>query len=138
MGSLFHTGLPPGDDLQLQVCSDCGQVNYPARELCGSCLADALHWQAVDATGTVQSLTELHYSQENEYTQHLPWRVASVKLDCGPVALAHLQPGVLPQDRVTLRPLCDRHGNRMLVALGDNSQEAAAWLAIIHFREDSP
>ena len=138
MGSIFETGLPATRDLQLQVCGSCGRVNYPVRELCGNCLADALHWQAVDAGGTVQSLSELHYSLETAYTNHLPWRVASVKLDCGPVALAHLQPGVELQDRVALRPLCDRHGSRMLVALGDDSSEAAAWLAIINFREDSP
>jgi uncharacterized OB-fold protein len=138
MGSLFHTGLPADGELQLLVCADCGRVNYPVRELCGNCLADALRWQAVDAAGTVQSLTELHYSLESDYAHHLPWRVASVKLDCGPVALAHLQPGVSVQDRVTLRPLCDRRGNRMLIALADNSHETAPWLAIIDFREDSP
>ena len=138
MGTLFATGLPATDEFQLPVCDACGQVNYPARDLCGNCLADALRWQAVETGGTVQSVTDLHYSLETAYADHLPWRVASVKLDCGPVALCHLQPGVSMHSRVTLRPLSDRYGSRMLVALGDNASEAAAWLAIIEFREDSP
>jgi uncharacterized OB-fold protein len=112
-------------------------VNYPIRELCGACLADDLHWQALDGEGSVQSLTELHYSLEEDYARHLPWRVASVKLDCGPVALAHLEPGASLQDRVTLRIMSDRHGNLMLVAIGKGSDNVTDWLESIDFREDS-
>ena len=134
----YKTGLPATGDLRLQVCSACGQVNYPSRELCGNCLADALHWQAVDAEGTVQSLTELHYSLEEDYAQRLPWRVASVKLDCGPIALAHLEPGVSLMDRVIVRVVSDRYGNPMLAALDSSSDNVADWLETIDFREDFP
>jgi uncharacterized OB-fold protein len=138
MGGSFETGLPATDGLQLQVCDACGRVNYPARELCGNCLADDLHWQPVDNGGTVQSVTELHYSLEQDYSNHLPWRVASVKLDCGPVVLAHLQPDVSLGDTVRLNVRSDRQGSRMLVALGDDLDDAAAWLSTINFREGSP
>ena len=134
----FETDFPTTGALQLQVCGACGRVNYPSRELCGNCLADDLGWQAVNAAGTVQSLTELHYSLENHYQQHLPWPVASVKLDCGPVALAHLQPGTPLLERVSLRVLSDRDGNRMLVALRNGTDSASSWLETINFREDSP
>lgn len=121
--------------MQLQVCSDCKQVNYPSRELCGCCLADALRWQTVEDAGTVQTLTELHYSLEPDYAAHLPWVVASVKLDCGPIAFAHLQPGLDINARVTLRIVADSNGNRMLVALGADNSGAAAWLEKIKFNE---
>lgn len=137
MSTTFETGLPATGELQLQVCNACGHVNYPSRELCGACLADELGWQVVNGQGTVQSLTELHYSLEEDYAQSLPWRVASVRLDCGPVALAHLGPSAVLQERVTLRVISDPHGNLMLVALGESPGENDAWLKTVNFREDS-
>lgn len=136
----FSTGLPSAGQLQLQVCGNCQQVNYPQRELCGSCLANALQWQAVADGGVVQSSTELHYSLEQEYAAHLPWPVASVLADCGPVIFAHLQPGLEPGARVKLRIACDTADNRMLVALAENellATQGSDWLANIEFKESS-
>ena len=140
MTTRFHTGLPTAPTLQLQVCTDCRQVNYPPRELCGHCLADALQWQAVGDGGTVQSLTALHYSLEPDYAGQLPWTVASIALDCGPVAFAHLQPGIDAAARVTIRIAQDRAGNRMLCALSPDSGSRAdgnAWLQSIKFKEST-
>ena len=134
----FDTGLPASGTLVLQCCGECHRVSYPPRELCGHCLADALAWSPVDDTGTVQSLTELHYSLEPSYARHLPWVVASVRLDCGPVVLAHLPPGIAVKTRVKLRIVADAAGNRMLLAAGTDDaarQAASAWLASVEFRE---
>ncbi|MCB1732487.1 MAG: OB-fold domain-containing protein, partial [Halieaceae bacterium] len=134
----FATGLPATGTLTLQCCGQCQQVNYPARELCGNCLADELQWRPVAASGTVQSLVQLHYSLEPAFAEHLPRALASVRLDCGPVVLAHLQPGPGSGDPVTIRVIRDRDGNYMLAALGtDNSSRQAAdrWLASIDFEE---
>ena len=133
----FDTGLPASRELQLQVCGECGQVNYPRRELCGRCLADALQWQGVNPSGLVQSITELHYSLEAEYAAHLPWPVASVKMDCGPVVFAHLAPGCAIGDQVQLRTVADNNDNLMLAALpGDGDPGAASdSLASIEFKE---
>lgn len=138
MTTLFRTGLPAAGALTLQCCGQCKQVNYPARELCGNCLADDLQWQSVSDTGLVQSLVELHYSLEPVYAEHLPWAVASIKLDCGPVVLAHLAPGAAINTAVKLRAIQDAAGNTMLLAAStDNSsqQAAAAWLAGVKFSE---
>jgi uncharacterized OB-fold protein len=138
MAGHFDTRLPATQRLALQVCDECGSVNYPPRELCGACLADALQWRAVADTGVVQSLTELHYSLEPHYAARLPWRIASVHLDCGPVVFAHLQPGVAIGDRVAVRPLQDDGGSRMLVATAGadaaNEWQVADW-ATLGFRE---
>ena len=138
MATRFATGLPDSRDLQLQVCGACNKVNYPRRELCGACLADKLSWQPVDAGGEVLSLTELHYSLEHDYAESLPWQVASVQLNCGPVAIAHLQPGVSLHDSVVLKVVSDSHGNRMLVAVTARSGDINAWLHSIGFHEVSP
>jgi uncharacterized OB-fold protein len=138
MSTVFNTGLPAGARLTLQCCRQCGLVNYPVRELCGNCLADELHWQPVAASGVIQSLVQLHYSLEPGFAAHLPWTVASVRLDCGPVVLAHLQPGPGSGDTIELRVVRDGSGNHMLVALGTDTpsqQAAAGWLASIDFEE---
>ena len=136
MTTRFQTGLPAAGTLQLQRCGDCRQVSYPPRELCGSCLANALSWETVEDTGTVQTLTELHYSLEAQYAEQLPWAVASVKLDCGPIAFAHLQPGTDIGSRVTLRIARDAGDNHMLVALRENADQASNWLASSGFQEE--
>lgn len=138
MPTEFHTGLPASATLTLQRCGSCQQVNYPPRELCGHCLADDLQWQAVADSGVVQSLTRLNYSLEPDYAQHLPWTVASVLLDCGPIALAHLTPGIATGARVRLRVIQDRAGNRMLAATGTDAAARPgerAWLQSVGFRE---
>lgn len=140
MATTFSTGLPSAKDLTLQCCSQCQQVNYPPRELCGNCLADSLQWQRVDNSGIVQSVAQLHYSLEPEYASHLPWTVASIKLNCGPVVLAHLQPDIISGTAVKLKLVQDQAANRMLVATGDDSaseRRASAWLEAINFEEIS-
>jgi len=134
MPATFNTGLPAVKGLALQCCKHCQHINYPARELCGNCLEDALAWQSVSSAGTVQSLSDLHYPLESNFTHQLPWRIASVKLDVGPVAFAHLQPGVRTGERVALEIVEDKTGNRMLVAIG-NRQSATRWLKSVHFEE---
>jgi len=134
MPAIFDTGLPAASGLQLQCCSQCQQVNYPARELCGNCLGDTLAWQPASGIGTVQSLSDLHYPMEQNFAQHLPWRIASVKLDIGPVIFTHLQPGVKCGDKVELLIVEDETGNRVLVAIGDD-KTAAQWLQDVHFKE---
>lgn len=136
----FNTGLPATETLSLQCCGQCGHVNYPPRELCGNCLADALAWHPVDDGGIVQAKVKLHYSLEQEYALHLPWPVASVRLDCGAIVLAHLQAGVETGSRTKIRVARDGVGNRMLVATGTDqaSQQAlSSWLETIEFTEVS-
>lgn len=138
MSVRFDTQLPASSRLQLQVCGQCQQINYPPRELCGSCLADALSWQEVDNTGTVQSLTALHYSLEQTYAQHLPWKVGSIALGDGTVLFTHLQEPLELGDRVGLQVKEDCHGNRMLVALAVDEpacSNTSAWLESKQFKE---
>lgn len=138
MATEFHTGLPASGTLTLQCCGRCRQVNYPPRELCGNCLADELHWQPVADGGVVQSLTQLNYSLEPEYHRHLPWAIASVVLECGPVALVHLAPGIAIGARVAVRVIRDQASNRMLLATDMNTQSQQAvsdWLQTVEFEE---
>jgi uncharacterized OB-fold protein len=138
MAAVFHTGLPASGSLTLQCCGRCRQVSYPPRELCGHCLADELQWQPVADRGVVQSLTRINYSLEPDYNRHLPWTVGSILLDCGPVVLAHLPPGIDTGMAVSVRVIQDSAGNRMLLAAGidpESQQQAARWLNSVGFKE---
>lgn len=140
MSATFNTMLPPSNVLNLQCCGQCEQVNYPPRELCGNCLADDLQWREVDDRGVLQARAELHYSLETQYERNLPWPVGSVKLDCGPVALTHVQPDIENGGTVRVRILRDAGDNRMLVAVSadqDSGEAVASWLAQINFQECS-
>lgn len=76
--------------LKLQLCGTCGTAQYPPRELCGNCLGEDLRWQSVDNLGTVLAVSVLHVSNEEYYRSRLPWRIATVKLECGPVVFVNL------------------------------------------------
>ncbi len=82
-----------GVALSMQVCTDCGSINYPPRELCGQCLADALLWKPVDDSGTLLQAVELHHSLWEFFKRRLKnssWPIATVKMHSGPVVFAHL------------------------------------------------
>lgn len=138
MSTSFDTGLPASSKLSLQCCGNCGGVNYPPRELCGHCLADELAWQQVNERGVLQASVDLHYSLEPQYQQQLPLRVGSVKLECGPIALAHLQQGICEGDTVCLRVVQDSSDNRLLVATTvdwEDSETMSNWLEQLKLRE---
>src|SRR6202167_5884784 len=74
---------------ELQVCRDCGTVQYPPREACRVCLSQRLQWRAQDGAGELLSETTLHHSNELFYRERMPWRLGMIKLACGPGLRAH-------------------------------------------------
>ena len=86
-------------ELTLQQCNVCQTVQYPPRELCHCCLSDELNWSAVSRGGDLLAYSELQHSLEPFFQEQLPWRLASVKLDCGPVVLARLSASCPPGNR---------------------------------------
>ena len=49
---------------ELQVCAECGAVQYPPREACVRCLSEALHWRVQSGEGELISATILHHSND--------------------------------------------------------------------------
>ena len=74
----------------LQVCADCGAVQYPPREACHRCTSHRLRWQPQDGAGRLLALTTLHHSNDLFFRERLPWRLGLVQLDAGPTVVAHL------------------------------------------------
>jgi NAD(P)-dependent dehydrogenase (short-subunit alcohol dehydrogenase family)/uncharacterized OB-fold protein len=103
---------------ELQVCRDCAKVQYPPREACHACLSHRLDWRVQDGVGELVSETVLRHSHELFFRERMPWRLGMIKLDCGPVVIAHLH-GDCPSapGRVRVRASLDRAGQAVLIAI---------------------
>jgi NAD(P)-dependent dehydrogenase (short-subunit alcohol dehydrogenase family)/uncharacterized OB-fold protein len=119
--SRFALGLTAAAALgrfELQVCRDCGAVQYPPREACHRCLGDRLAWTPVDGAGELIADTRIHISQELYFRERAPWRMGLVRLDCGPTVVAHVHGACAPPPaRVRVANCLDRAGQAVLAAL---------------------
>jgi uncharacterized OB-fold protein len=105
------------DQLVLQVCQQCETVQYPPRNVCVNCLDSDLNWQPVSAEGKVLASNQLHSSVEEYYQEGIPFELASVKLNAGPVVLACNSIDATAGDQVRVLGEQDEHGNLLLRAL---------------------
>jgi len=103
---------------ELQHCLECGAVQYPPREACHRCLADALLWRPVDGGAELMSQTLLRHSHDLFFRERMPWRLGLAKLDCGPSVVVHLHGDVpAPPTRLRVGARLDRAGMAVLVGL---------------------
>lgn len=105
----------------LQCCADCGAVQYPPRDACIACLSVALRWRDVSPAGTLLAETTIHTSTKLYFRERTPWRTGSVRLDAGPVVMAHVHGDVEKGGAVRLWNLLDRAGQAVLLALPPES-----------------
>ncbi|MFT5332371.1 MAG: putative OB-fold protein [Halioglobus sp.] len=118
---LQMTAALGSNELQLQCCEDCTTVQYPPREVCSACLSDSLTWQAVDPAGSVMASTTLHHCLDPWFSERTPWLMGSIKLDCGPVVLAHLTADVHKATTpVWIVSIEDPSGQAVLVAVAQS------------------
>jgi uncharacterized OB-fold protein len=115
---------------ELQVCRNCGAVQYPPREACHRCLGSILEWTLQDGAGELISETLLFHSHHAFFRPYLPIRLGLVRLDCGPTAVVYVDgaiPGVpaptSPSTRVKVAALLDKSGNAALVAMAANAAD---------------
>lgn len=78
---------PSTTALELQLCDQCGAVQYPHRDVCRSCLSDSLSWQPVAPGGKVQAVAAVTATLTEKFRDQLPVRIASVAMDAGPTAI---------------------------------------------------
>lgn len=79
---------------ELQQCNQCGAVQYPPRDACHRCLSVELHWTVQPGAGRLISETTLFHSHLAQFNDRLPLRIGLIHLQCGPVALAHVEKSV--------------------------------------------
>lgn len=107
----------------LQVCLDCGTVQYPPREVCRECLSHRLVWRPQDGRGELVTETILRNAQELFFRERLPWRIGIVRLDSGVnvIAYVHASVGRAP-GRVRVEAALDRAGQAALVAMPEKGR----------------
>ena len=107
---------------ELQRCGECGQFQWPPREICSACWSDILEWTSADRTATIIASTVLHVSLERFFRERLPWRVGMVKLAAGPVAYAHLHEKSEEGSRVKIEVRIDYAGRAILIAAPEDAK----------------
>ncbi|MBD82565.1 MAG: short-chain dehydrogenase [Oceanibulbus sp.] len=107
----------------LQHCADCGAVQYPPRDACCKCLSVALEWRETEPAGEVLAETTIRVSPDPYFRERLPWRIGTVQLAAGPVAVCHLHGDVGRGDHVRLALKLDRAGQGVMVALPREESE---------------
>jgi NAD(P)-dependent dehydrogenase (short-subunit alcohol dehydrogenase family)/uncharacterized OB-fold protein len=105
----------------LQVCADCGAVIYPPRDACPSCLSARLPYRDVESGGTLIAETTVRVSPDPYFRERVPWRVGTVKLDAGPMVVAHLHDDTREGARVRLALKLDKSGAPVMIALPEQA-----------------
>ncbi len=107
----------------LQVCTDCGTVIYPPRDACPSCLSARLPYRDIDNGGMLIAETTVRVSTDPYFRERMPWRVGTVKLDAGPMLVAHLHDDAREGARVRLALKLDKSGAPVVLALPEQATE---------------
>ena len=115
-GIVFSTFAAEGR-LALQTCAACKHVIYPAREICPKCWSMDLQWQDIPDGGELIAETTLRTSVNTYFRERMPWRIGTVKLDAGPIVLAHIHGDVGEYERVEMIARTDKSGQGVLLAL---------------------
>ena len=102
---------------RLQVCTVCRAATYPPRDVCPRCLSGELVFEACDPHGVLVAETRIDISGEVHFRERAPWRIGSVRMDCGPMVVAHLHGGVAQGQRVRMTLMLDKTGGAAMVAL---------------------
>ena len=101
---------------RLQTCADCGEIQYPPRDVCVRCLGPRLPWRDVDPRGVLLAETTVRTSPRLYFRERAPWRLGAVRLDAGPVVTAHVLDACPGRSRVILLNRLDRAGRGVLIA----------------------
>ena len=85
----FWDGCRRGE-LMLQRCRACGRLRYPAAIVCPECLSGEAEWQAVSGRGKVFSFVVFHRAYHPAWESRVPYNVALIELDEGPILLSNV------------------------------------------------
>jgi NAD(P)-dependent dehydrogenase (short-subunit alcohol dehydrogenase family)/uncharacterized OB-fold protein len=111
---------------ELQVCEQCGALQYPPRETCVKCLSGQLTWRKHSGRGQLLAATTVHHSNHAYFRGHAPWHIGMVRLDGNVTVIAHLHhAGVRTRGDVVVRALLDRSGQGVLFAFPTQAASAA-------------
>lgn len=104
--------------LVMPHCPACSHIQWPPRPVCGGCLGEltADDWREIAQTGTIWSFVVYHRAFHPGFADVVPYNVAFVKLDAGPIFVTNIVDGndLTIGENVTAR-FDDSGGNVTLV-----------------------
>lgn len=77
-------------ELLIQRCNDCGKHQFYPRIFCASCTSRAIDWVKASGQATVVTWTVVRRAVSAAYTEDVPYIIALVKLQEGPVMMSKL------------------------------------------------
>jgi uncharacterized OB-fold protein len=92
----FFDGARAGR-LMVQKCDSCGQLRFPAHDLCSKCNSTASRWVPVSGRGEVFSFNIMHQLYHPGFAGEVPYAVVVVELEEGCKFISNLL-GVKPHE----------------------------------------
>jgi uncharacterized OB-fold protein len=92
----FFEGARRGQ-LMVQKCESCGELSFPAHEICSNCLGTRSSWVPVSGRGEIYSYNVMHQVYHPGFAAEVPYAVVVVKLAEGPKIVSNLV-GVSPRE----------------------------------------
>ena len=77
-------------EVRLQQCSDCGAFRFPASPVCVECDSARYTWARSSGKGVVFSWVVFHKSYFPSFAKDVPYNVAMVRLEDGPMFIANI------------------------------------------------
>lgn len=76
-------------------CHSCGHIQWPPRNVCSQCLATLAEdaWREVPQTGEIWSFVVYHRAFHPGFADRVPYNVALVRLDAGPLFVTNITGG---------------------------------------------
>lgn len=97
----YFAGLEAGE-LRVQRCAACGRHQFYPTSVCGHCQGRDLAFVPVGGAGTVVSVTVTRRAPTAEFKSQLPYVVALVALDEGPVVMCRVAGAAAVDDTGTV------------------------------------
>lgn len=77
-------------ELLIQQCAGCGQYQFYPRIACAACSSDSVEWVKASGQGKIQSFTVIRQPVSKAYASEVPYVLALIRLDEGPVMMSSL------------------------------------------------
>ena len=77
-------------ELRLQQCANCGHIRYPISTICPVCWSADCVWTPLSGRGTVQSHIVFERAYHEAWADQVPYVVALIELDEGPVLVSNV------------------------------------------------
>jgi uncharacterized OB-fold protein len=76
--------------LLIQRCGKCRHHQFYPRSICTACMAEDPEWVESGGHGTVRSFTVIRHPVSKAYAEEVPYVIALIQLDEGPVMMSSL------------------------------------------------